>query len=171
MGWSNAQKAQLARACAAANLADQRPLILRQLGDRAVVNGRATSTSPRLTNADFERVMAIVEHYSGGQIQTTDKAGKHLYGYGHWERAAAEGTWRRQRHKIDELAQEVSVRHGWEYAAGVIAKAVGADAAADLDNADERQLARVIDALTQIKHRPPAAATRSKDAPLVEPTR
>ena len=49
MPWTNAQKALLVRACKTPGIADQRDLILRQLGPRATFDGRVTSTAPRLT--------------------------------------------------------------------------------------------------------------------------
>lgn len=87
MSWSDKQKAIAVRACKAAHIGQEhRELILRQLGGRAIVGDRATSTAPDLTNADFNQFMAVVEHYSGGQIKTRGRGGKLLYRTGHWQR-------------------------------------------------------------------------------------
>ena len=86
MSWTDKQKALAVRACKDAHInTEQRELILRQLGGRAVVGERSTSTSGALTNADFNQFMAIVEQYSGGQIKTRGRGGKLLYRVGHWQ--------------------------------------------------------------------------------------
>ncbi len=69
--WSNTQKQLAVRACNQARITDdQRRMILSgpAIGGRAMHHGKITSTSPDLTNADFEQFMAQVEHISGGQV-------------------------------------------------------------------------------------------------------
>jgi hypothetical protein len=84
MAWTREQKMVAAMACRSARLSeDQRHMILSgpNFANRAIHNGRATSTSPRLTNEDFESFMALVERFAGGQLLSysphywQDKAG------------------------------------------------------------------------------------------------
>ena len=166
MPWSNKQKALLVRACKAAGLADQRDLILRQLGGRAehpAHSGRVTSTSPRLTDRDFEQAMATVEHYSGGQIRVIDAKGRHLYGPGHWDRHAETGTLTRRRHLIRRMVNTLVgnprtdgdgriLDEDGHQLAGVIRQATGGKAST-IDQLTERQASAVIDALTALGHR------------------
>lgn len=159
MTWSNPQKANVVRACKAIGREEMREVILRQLGGRAEHpqgSDRITSTSPRLTQRDYEQTMLLIEQYSGGQIQTKTKDGQHVYSFGHWQRGVDFGTWKRMRHRAQELADDVAASIGPAYAVGVINAALGLDGRkalasdTDLDNCDERQLAKAIDALTAI---------------------
>jgi hypothetical protein len=84
--WTNAQKQLAVRAAKAAGMGDEhRQLLLNQMGGRAIHNGRITSTSPRLTQDDFDHYMAVVERMSGGQVQI---GGPHGSGFpvGHFQR-------------------------------------------------------------------------------------
>jgi hypothetical protein len=68
-GWSKDQiklAGMIARAAGWGD--DTRKLVLRQLDGRAVVNGKPSSRSPRLTNADFEMYCSVAERSMGGQI-------------------------------------------------------------------------------------------------------
>lgn len=47
-----------------------REMILRQLDHRAMHDGRITSTSPKLTNADYEFYMSVLERTTGGRLQS-----------------------------------------------------------------------------------------------------
>lgn len=89
MSWSNDQKQIFARSCAAAGLADaQRLMILSAIEHAHCPKAqRVTSTSTRLTNADFEHAMASLESWCGGQIQLRQAAslgGGLRYARGHW---------------------------------------------------------------------------------------
>ncbi len=70
--------------------------------DQAVQDGRITSTSRRLSHADFAEAMATVEKMSGGQITIKGKAGPagQAGGYkpGYWQ-AAADDNLQRMRRK------------------------------------------------------------------------
>jgi len=84
MAWSSAQKSLAARACLrrmdgdAEAAREYRERILSQrawFGNRAVHQGRVTSTSPRLNHQDFERFMAVLEEDLGGVIPIGGKDG------------------------------------------------------------------------------------------------
>lgn len=74
MPWTNKQKATAVQSCRAAKISDEhRKLLLRQFrnahfdakGDRC---DEPTSTSKRLSNADFEAFMAVVEQSNSGRL-------------------------------------------------------------------------------------------------------
>lgn len=103
-GWSNKQKQIAGMACTEAGIDDaERKFILRQFR-RAMFDrdGNAatepSSTSPKLTNADFERFMAIVEDRAGGKVLH--------FTAGYWQgKSASRSTHasERQAHRIHEL--------------------------------------------------------------------
>jgi len=94
MAWTNQQKQIAARACAAAGIHDEhRLLLLRQL-PHSVHHGRVTSTSPALTNADFEQFMARVEHIAGGKVLH--------FSQGYWQDKAGDET-QRMRHAAQDM--------------------------------------------------------------------
>ncbi len=69
MPWTKPQRMTAGKAARDAGLNDeQRAMILRRFGNRAVHGGRITSTSPKLTNDDFEEYMATVESMAGGAL-------------------------------------------------------------------------------------------------------
>ena len=81
-------------------------MILRQLGGRAEHprgSGTMTSTSPRLTQRDFEDAMAIAETHSGGQLKIKGPGGR-PYRFGHWHARQADGATRSRR----ELARRIA---------------------------------------------------------------
>ena len=101
MAWSPKQRQLYARACQGAGLSEEhRHLLLRQVGSRAMHDGRVTSTSPRLTQSDFEEAMAIVERHSGGQVKIRDSKGRYVFGLTYWQVAAESGG----RDRLRELA-------------------------------------------------------------------
>lgn len=107
MPWSNVQKAHFVRACTAVGINDgQRRMILGQCEQRAVYKGRQTSTSPKLTQADYEHCMAVVERMGGGQIQIRDKSGRLVYSQGRFDNQD-EGHARRLRHIARQLAGRI----------------------------------------------------------------
>ncbi len=83
MAWTNKQRQIAARACQAARLSDvqRRDVVLRQFPN-AHVDGKVTSTAPKLTNADFEQFMAIIEGYAGGKVLH--------FAAGYWKAQAAD---------------------------------------------------------------------------------
>jgi len=70
MPWTNTQKQIAVRACKAAQVSDEqrRDMILRHFAHAKMPDGRISSTSPRLTNEDFEQFMAIVEAHGGDKV-------------------------------------------------------------------------------------------------------
>ncbi len=100
MGWTKPQKGIAVRACRAAGIDDEaRALILGQIPDhRATHQGRITSTSPKLTNWDFEFFMAHVESFAGGQILHYSKH--------YWHNQSKSGL-SRLRHKAETLARRL----------------------------------------------------------------
>ena len=83
MAWSNTQKQMAVRACRQAGISEEqrRDVILRHF-DNAHCRGGITSTSPKLTNSDFEAFMAIVEVQAGGKVLHFTE--------GYWQNAAAD---------------------------------------------------------------------------------
>lgn len=68
MSWTKSQKQTAIIACRNAGIdEDHRELILRQF-PHAMHKGRITSTSPALSNTDFEQFMAIIERTAGGEL-------------------------------------------------------------------------------------------------------
>lgn len=86
-------------ACKAAgiNEAQRRDVILRNIAN-AEHDGDITSTSPRLTDADFEKFMAIVEQHAGGTILS--------FSPGHWQ-AHATDRYSRMRYRVERIAQAI----------------------------------------------------------------
>ncbi len=103
MAWTNDQKKTAAIAAKKAGLSDEhRQLILRQIpGHHAIHNGRVTSTSPKLSNADFEYFMAKVEHFVGGQIDG--------WSAGYWQ-SKHNDSLARMRRKCGSIAQQLQVK-------------------------------------------------------------
>jgi hypothetical protein len=96
MPWTNKQKSLAVQACRAAGISEEQrvDVILRNFVN-AHSAGVVTSTSPRLTNHDFESFMAIIERTAGGTILN--------YSPGFWDRAAADWL-RRMRFKALAIA-------------------------------------------------------------------
>lgn len=68
MAWTKDQKKLAVMACRDVGIDDDnRKLMLRQL-PHAMHKGKPTSTSPRLTNVDFEVFMAIAEQTGNGYV-------------------------------------------------------------------------------------------------------
>lgn len=84
MAWTNTQKQIAVRACNAAGIREEqrRDMILRHFANARTPDGRITSTSPKLTNRDYEQFMAIVENYAGGKILHFTR--------GYWAQCAAD---------------------------------------------------------------------------------
>jgi len=110
MSWSNTQKQLFARACQGAGLDDDmRRLILGQCEGRAVHGGRITSTSPRLTQRDFEHCMAVVERSSPNDQVQIKRGGALRFPPGHWQQQATdEGERKRLIHLAYQLAKGIS---------------------------------------------------------------
>ncbi|MEM1445177.1 MAG: hypothetical protein AAGF84_03920 [Planctomycetota bacterium] len=144
MGWSKRQRMRAAQAAREADRFNDRELLLRQLNGRAHHHGRFTSTAPRLTNADFEWFMAQLELACGHGLVGQP--------YGFWQRAEQEGGWKRVRFRAGDLAEALTKKHGNGYAVGVAEQAVG-PFNGDLDNLEEPQLRRVIDAFSKVLQR------------------
>ncbi|MEM8781924.1 MAG: hypothetical protein AAGE65_03620 [Planctomycetota bacterium] len=155
MAWSKPQRKRAAQAAREAGRFDDRELLFRQLSGRAFHAGRLTSTAPGLTNADFEWFMAQLELSAGHGL-----CGQ---GYGYWQRAAQEGGWKRLHFRASDLAERVAKGRGKAYAVGVAEQAVG-PFNGDLDNLDEAQLRRVIDALSNVLRRGHETASTPKAA-------
>lgn len=166
MAWTNPQKANVVRACKAIGREEMREVILRQIGGRAEHprgSGSITSTSPRLTQRDYEQTMSLIEDYSGGQIQTRTKDRKHVYAFGHWGRRAPGGGLTRRLSLIEQL---VAVLRGTP-AKGGAGPALDADGnllqglihratrgrADRLDQLDEGTAGKVIDGLKDLGKR------------------
>ena len=148
MSWSKKQKGMAVRACKSVRIDDDtRKLLLRQLGGHALVNGEPTSTSRRLTQADFEKFMACVESYAEyGKL-----LGKPAY---YWENQFAKGGLGRLLHRARQMQHELidaGVSPG-----GAIAKAIGREYGT-LHEMDEGELRKAIDAMTAIRKRRGAA--------------
>lgn len=79
MAWTTAQKRLAAMACRAAGIDDDhRKLILRQFDHAHYDAAGKRSTEPsskskRLTNADFDQFIAILERSAGGQLKTGNR--------------------------------------------------------------------------------------------------
>jgi len=100
MAWTNPQKQIAVRACRAAGISEEqrRDMILRNMANARLPDGRVTSTAPKLTNADFEQFMAIVEQGAGGKVLHFTE--------GYWVKNAADSLGR-MRHKVRLLAAEL----------------------------------------------------------------
>lgn len=143
-GWTKRQKQLAVVACRQAGIDDNsRHLLLYQLGGKAIVNGCATSTSPKLGNADFEKFMAIIESYSGGQIGNKER--------GYWEEQFANGKYGRLLYRARALSNQL--QDAGDPPMKYVAKAVGRDFSNELHNLDEDELNKAIDAMTAVIRR------------------
>ncbi len=98
MPWTNKQKQIAARACQAAGISEEqrRDMILRNFANARLPDGRISSTSPKLTNSDFENFMAVVEQYAGGKVLH--------FTPGYWQGQASDAL-ARMRHRATSLAE------------------------------------------------------------------
>ena len=130
MAWTAKQKSLAVRACKAAGVSEQQrtDVILRNFAN-AEYGGDITSTSPKLTNHDFEQFMAIVESHAGGRLMSFER--------GHWQRAAAD-RWQRMRHRCQQMADQLQAAGHFsaDSLAGWIAKRVTNGRADQLDQLD-----------------------------------
>lgn len=105
MPWSNTQKQIAVRAARVAGLADEyRRLVLRQFpnslfDEEGAPSREPSSKSAKLTNADFEGFMGVIEYHAGGQIQ----GGGLSYSRGYWQAKAADPL-QRVRHLAARIA-------------------------------------------------------------------
>lgn len=142
MAWTNQQKKVAAMAARAAKLSDEhRRLILQQL-PRAIHGGRPTSTSPRLSNGDFEIYMSQIEHFAGGQILGYDR--------NHWHRMVTSQL-DRTRHRIREMAEPI-VEAGHLNMEGFIRRMTGGDKN-ELEQLDAAEIYKVIEGIKGIAKR------------------
>ena len=140
MAWSNKQKQIAVQACRAAGISEEQriDMILRNFKN-ADYGGAISSTSPNLTNHDFEAFMSIVECYAGGKVMHfTD---------GFWQRAASDWL-KRMRFKALAIAGELE-KHGKLAASGAglagwIAKRVSAGTASSVDQLEYHGLLALI---------------------------
>ena len=156
MGWSDKQKQIAVRACKGALIDDaQRELILRQLDGRAIVQDRATSTAPTLTNADFNRFMELVEVYSGGQVKIRNGNGRYVYGYGHWQLQQQDNVRVQLIYVAKRIANTLFLEGVPERLEGVIAQATRGRIkdTGDLDDLDEAEARKVVHALRAVADR------------------
>src|SRR3989304_3875428 len=99
LAWTRAQKPTAVEACRCLGMDDaDREFLLRQF-PASIHDGRPTSTSPRLTNADFEQFMAILESRAGGALRLS----RRVYDRGYWQAKAQDGL-QRFRHRILNIA-------------------------------------------------------------------
>jgi hypothetical protein len=103
MAWTKTQKQLAVRACREAGISEEQrvDMILRNFTN-AHHGGDITSTSPKLSNTDYEAFMAIVENYAGGKVLHFTE--------GYWRKHAGDGLGR-MRCKALALAAELE-RHG-----------------------------------------------------------
>ena len=156
MSWSDKQKALAVRACKGAHInTEQRELILRQLGGRAIVGDRATSTSGALTNADFNQFMAVVEQYSGGQVKVRGRDNKYLYRMGHWQLQQQDNTRLQLIHVAKRMIGSLTAEQVPEQLEGVVAQATRSriEDLGDLDDLDEPEARKVVHALRAVAKR------------------
>jgi len=140
MAWTNKQKQLAVRACRAAGISEEQriDMILRNFKN-AQHGGAITSTSPKLTNHDFEAFMAIVERYAGGRVMHFTEQ--------FWQRAAADWL-KRMRYKALAIAV-VLEKHGKLAAngaglAGWIHKRVSAGTASSVNELEYHGLLALI---------------------------
>lgn len=153
MAWSNKQKAIAATACKRAGVSDEhRRLVLRQFENAMFdAEGRRcdepTSRSKRLTNADFEQFMAIVERSAGGTVEG--------YAHHHWQRKADDYL-HRMRHRAERIAQQLEaaghLAADGKGLAGWISKRITSGTADRLDQLDYHGLLALILGLTSWAH-------------------
>lgn len=151
MAWTKTQKQIFARACNAAGIADEhRRLILGQCDGRAVHGGRVTSTSPRLTQSDFEHCMAVVERTAGGQIPKRRGSDDAWYKAGYWQQQAEIGDAKRMRHIAREIHRQLVMRcSSWTDASlrGWISDRITHGEHADLDRLTLKQATDLVQGL------------------------
>jgi hypothetical protein len=140
MAWTKKQKQLAVMACRAAGISDEQrtDLVLRNF-QNAHYKGDITSTSPKLTNHDFEAFMAVVERFAGGRILH--------FTLGFWERAAADWL-SRMRFKAQQLAAVLEaagkLAPGGIGLAGWIQKRVSAGAARRVEELEYHGLLALI---------------------------
>ncbi|MEO0476631.1 MAG: hypothetical protein AAF085_11785 [Planctomycetota bacterium] len=147
-GWSTKQIKLSHSACRAAGIDDNsRHLLLYQLGGKAIVDGCATSTSPKLGHADFEKFMSMIEDLSGGQVLS--------FARGYWEDKFCNGKYGRLLHRARQLSYQL--QDAGDAPMKYVGKAVGRDFSDQLFNLDEVELHKAIDAMTAVIKRKGAA--------------
>ncbi len=140
MAWTNKQKQMAVRACKAAGVSEEQrvDLILRNFKN-AHHGGDITSTSPRLTNTDFEAFMAVVERFAGGTLLH--------FTAGYWQASAADHL-KRMRGKAVKVAQVLELAGklapGGVGLAGWIQKRVSGGTASSVDQLDYHGLLALI---------------------------
>lgn len=145
MGWTNTQKQLAVRACRAARVSDEhrRDVILRHFSNAKLADGRISSTSPKLSNEDFEQFMAIVESHGGGQVLHFSR--------GYW-RNKAEDRYGRMRRRAYMIARQLeaagALRPNGEGLAGWISKRVTRGACDRVEQLDYHGLLSLILGLT-----------------------
>jgi hypothetical protein len=99
MAWSNKQKKIAVQACRFAGISEEQriDMILRNF-QNAHYGGAISSTSPRLTNDDFEAFMSIVEKQAGGKVMHFTER--------FWQIAASDRL-KRMRFKVMTIAAEL----------------------------------------------------------------
>jgi len=101
MPWSKKQRMKAAHAAKVAGIeAEHRKLILMQYGNRAIVDGKVTSTSPKLTQSDFDHFMQLCESMSGGKAPGFDR--------GHFQNSQANDM-KRLRHVTIRIANTLAL--------------------------------------------------------------
>ena len=153
--WTAKQKQLAARACLAAGIDDhtRRDVILRNF-TRAWVDGKITSTAPRLSNQDFASFMSIIERYAGGKILH--------FTAGYWERCAID-VLHRMRYKARRLALDLEAKGKLAPdgvgLAGWINKRVSGGEVNRLEDLDYHGLVALILQLSAYARQRPVAAT------------
>lgn len=150
MSWTSKQKMIAATACRQSGLRDEdRINILRQF-PHAMHGGRVTSTSPRLTNGDFEQFMAHVERWAGGAVPGWKP--------GYWDAKSLDGL-QRMRSKAGVIAQRLEAaghlgvdEGGWSGLRGWIARTTH-HAKSSLTELDYGELYNVIEGLKAFAQR------------------
>jgi hypothetical protein len=147
-GWTDKQKRLAIIACRDARISnDRRKLILRQLGGHAIPSrgGEPTSTSPRLTDADFEKFMSCAE------MSTPDNQLLSFAPF-YWQDKYIDGPFGRLKHRAVKLSLALTDA-GVEWI-GIVTKAIGRDFDNHLANLDQDELNKAIDAMTAVGKRP-----------------
>lgn len=126
-GWTPSQISLAAQIAKAAGWDDDaRQLVLLQLGNHAVHEDRITSTSPKLTNSDFEFYASIAERSMGGQVILKRANGTiyHKWPYHHFMHKANDHLDRMRRYALTIAQQLEATGHlepdgaglrGWIY--------------------------------------------------------
>jgi hypothetical protein len=148
MAWTNKQKQIAVKACRAAGITEEQriDLILRNF-QHANHGGDITSTSPRLTNQDFEQFMAVVEKFAGGKVlHFTER---------YWEGHASDRL-SRMRHKAAGIASALEaagrLAPGGAGLAGWIEKRVSAGATRRIEDLEYHGLLALILGLEAYAH-------------------